>query len=118
MKNKNNNLPKRTIVNSAQQTGRDIPFIWSSLRYKYENIYRLCFLGFLLAGVILIIACIIILSQMPGAMTSTSLWQPANATGVAGFISIMVSVTFKFSERKIRKVRIFDAEKSRTSTIL
>jgi O-antigen/teichoic acid export membrane protein len=109
------------FVNSKQKSStKNIKFIWYKTKYYKENLYHVLFLSSIVLGIILIIigfvVCILV---NPLWIENSSLtWgDPLTILCCLGFISILIGFSFYFSERKIRKIRLYDSNKATNSTI-
>jgi lipopolysaccharide export LptBFGC system permease protein LptF len=107
-------IKTKTFVNSTQKTQKDIKFIWSSSRYRAENLYRLLFLICILIAFIMLVLCLVFLFLQNGETNSGDV---ATILGCIAFVFFLISGTFKLTERKIRKIRFYDVKSSSKTKI-
>jgi len=112
MENKNKT---KTFNNLHQQKsgGKNIPLIWYSWKYKKENINHVLMLSFLLAAILDVIALVIwSCIDSKGFVKSLSGSLPWSSWGVGLvcliFIFLIAAGSSWLSERKYRKIRMYD----------
>ncbi|MDR0341372.1 MAG: hypothetical protein LBH55_03815 [Mycoplasmataceae bacterium] len=116
-----------TFANLHQQSGgKLVKFVftfWDPAKYKRENQYHLgAFISYSLAIIIFVVFTTLIVVfaiYKPSALANlnSSDYNWPTMLGCSIFIFILAGITFKISERKIRKIRNIDQQNGKKSKI-
>jgi hypothetical protein len=118
MKAKNFGNSPNTRGSDTYSGHKNIKWLWHSIWYKQENIYHLCFIGFMFLAFALLFAfaCLVSFHYYQWILTNKiGVW--GYITGMGSMFVFIVASWCKMQQRRWRKNRIRDYDKFKKAKV-